>query len=282
MPPRRSPRARQRLREHDAAGATDAQRTLATVSYVAEGQGPAFGFWNDRDVVLVAVWPTAGDDPKRPWAPAGTWSVKIAHLSGPATEVHGWIRRNDVPFGTRARGRQSRFERPRPSDEDASGRPIEVDLEPYDGPVTAGATLNGIATGRRTIVVGAHRRDAGAPVPYPAAGPAIAQAGLQAPHRTGPDLLAPSDASAARRGVLGAGTRGGSAVRLNGTSAAAPAVTRAIARRFAAGGVVSTEAALGAETLAWPKVQAGADAPDPGRTGAERLAVPAGDERRQR
>jgi hypothetical protein len=252
-------------------GANDA--IVATVSYVA-AVSPANlpSLYGDRDMVLIVVWPTTGLDDARAWAPSGVWSVEVTHESGQSTEIHGWIRRNDTPFGFRARGRQSRFEDAGDPILDDGGRPIESDADDDPAgphPIRRRATLNGIATGRSTVVVGAHRIDGALPAPYTSRGPAITQAASDTPHRSGPDLDAPSDGSFARPGVLAAGTRGRSVVGLNGTSVAAPAVVRRLAEAFRQGAKTTADALASISSPHPAELMGEAD-----RTGTHRLDDP--------
>jgi hypothetical protein len=68
------------------------------------------------------------------------------------------------------------------------------------------------------------------PARYSAGGPTDTPPCDGEPARTGPDVVAVSDISAVRHGVLVTGTLGGSAARLSGTSIAAPQVTYTLAR----------------------------------------------------
>jgi len=274
------------LRGHglpDAQG-TDDDHVVCTASYLARQTAPGqLSYWNDRDMVLIAVWPTAGLDPTRRWAPSGDWTVEVTQDGGSPLAVHAWIQRNDRPFGSRARGRPSRFVDPDYPLRDHGGRPIERDDDPRFPtpdrcPIRRGGTLNGIATGRRSVVVGAQRVGAGtggrpAPSPYTARGPGVPSAADLAAGRTAPDLAAPGDTSAARRGVLATGTRSGSVAALDGTSVAAAAVTRRLAEAFADPGHATAAAALAAVIAG----ASAAQAPDADRVGTGGLAGPVRD-----
>ena len=110
----------------------------------------------------------------------------------------------------------------------ASGKHGEVPErdEPKSAVKRAG-TLNPIATGRHTIVIGGFRRKDLLPADYSGEG-AVAS-------RVGPDALAVSDHSIVHSGLLAAGTRSGSVIALTGTSLAVPQITRLVACLLAEG-----------------------------------------------
>jgi len=232
-------------------------RLLASLSYVpgaassAASAGVQPGSYGLKDMVLVAVAPTEGLDLDRAWAPPGVWTIEVINTdsSNPAQQVHAWIRRNDSPFGWRTGGRQSRFEDADYQIFDDQGRLVEEDPSPPPSYIRRETTFNGIATGENVFVVGALRADTKEPTPYSAHGPALPVPGGARP---GPAVSAPADRSAARPGVAGAGTRsGGSAVFLNGTSVAAPAVVRRLAEEFSKSlGIGSAQAFL--KVVNWP------------------------------
>jgi hypothetical protein len=172
----------------------------------------AFRVVRSGGMVLVAVAPT------RAAAPSGTWVVRVRNCGSAPVAVDARIQRNDAVFGGLPFGRQSRFDDPDERRFDAQGRErLDDDAAGY---VRRAGTLNALATGSRTIVVGAIRRSDGSAAPY-SGRPETAARPL--------DALAPGDESPARRGVLAAGTRSGSFVAMDGTSVAAPQVARRIA-----------------------------------------------------
>jgi hypothetical protein len=129
-------------------------------------------------------------------------------------------------YGYRRRGRQSRFVDAEYERFDHAGRPVDSDNDSY---IKRDGTLNGIATGERTVVVGGYRGSDRSVADYSAGGD---------DEKTvrGPDALAVSERSAARPGILAAGTRsGGSKFALSGTSVAAPQVSGWIAKQMARG-----------------------------------------------
>jgi hypothetical protein len=160
--------------------------------------------------VLLAVAPTASGGPGAPAAPTaphGLWRIHITNLAHDgALPVHLWVERDDPVVGEAGPRRQSR-------------------LLPLPGgglDISALRVLGSLAGGASTYVVGGrYRRGDGAP-PYVSNGPGRAR-GL---HGGGPDVTAPSDESRSVPGLLAAGSRSGTRLRMDGTSVAAPLVTR--------------------------------------------------------
>lgn len=185
----------------------------------------------NRNMILVAVAPSAALQAGGPVAPAGLWEVEIENLGERAT-IDAWIQRDDSPFGYPRRGRQSYFDDPQYERYDDAGREVATDNASL---VKRRGMVSSISTGSRTVVVGGfHRKDWRA-AHYSAGGPVIHPPGRGAPNLDGPDAMAVSDDSVVHAGVLAAGTRSGSVVAMFGTSVAAPQITRWIADRMASG-----------------------------------------------
>jgi len=166
-----------------------ADRLVAQVAWVAEGKGLAsepLSLYNDRDMVLAAIAPTAGLEAGRAWAPPGVWCVELSNEGSAAVEVHGWIRRNDTPFGSRAGGRQSWFEDVGYAVLRDDGRARVHDDPASDTPIRRTTTLNGIATGRNVVVVGAQREDDRSAAGYTAQGPTVPGSATEVVRRRGP------------------------------------------------------------------------------------------------
>lgn len=193
---------------------------LCTVVYldrVATGQ---------RSMILIALAPTITRQPARIAAPAGNWTVTVSN-DAPANgslEIHAWVQRNETAYGFPMRGRQSRFDDPRYK-RFVGGMHVRDfdDVKPVSW-IRRSSTLNSIATGASTVVIGAYRRADGTAATYSSTGPS-----LRATVRDGPDATAISEDSPACAGVLGASTRSGSLLAISGTSAAAPQVARLLA-----------------------------------------------------
>jgi hypothetical protein len=189
---------------------------------------------SQRARFTVILKPTATLDPTVAIAPSGTWRVELHNVSLTSPDViHAWIQRDDTPYGYPTRGRQSYFDDPTYRRFDEGGWEIEEDDPAYI--ITRAGSMNAMATGERTIVIGGHMRKEGRPAKYSAGGPITPKDGNTVPSRRGPDAMAVSDDSRVHAGVLGAGTRSGSVVAMSGTSVAAPMVTRWIAEQLAAG-----------------------------------------------
>lgn len=194
----------------------------------------------ERPHIVLALAPTTTMTAGVPTAPSGTWNVEIYNL-GSAFAVEAWVQRGDTPFGYPLWGRQSRFD---DDDQytrfDLAGRLQEEDTGPSS--IRRRGTINPLGTGERAIVVGGFRRSDCSPSRYSGAGP-VATPVTVPPRRTGPDAAAVADDSVALHGVLAAGTRTGSVVAMDGTSVAAPRVTRLIAE-WMSSGLPSDRAAL--------------------------------------
>jgi hypothetical protein len=190
-----------------------------------------------RGMFLIALEPTKrkvlGDGRTNPVAPSGTWTVTLVSTGLDGEPVEAWIQRDDTPYGFPLRGRQSYFDDPDYVRFDPQGREIEEDShrdqEKSPSFVKRAGSINSIATGAETTVVGGALGHVLRPARYSAGGPITRRAGDPQAHREGPDGMAESDRSLVRLGVLAAGTRSGSKVALNGTSVAAPQATREIA-----------------------------------------------------
>jgi hypothetical protein len=188
----------------------------------------------DRGMFLIELQPTADLDPTAPIAPAGIWKIELTNTALPAGEVvDARIQRDDSLYGHPRRGRQSYFYNDCYAVYDHAGRPREDD-DPTCL-VRRMGTLNAIATGRDAVVVGGFLRREKVQARYTGAGPITPQLGVLPAHRDGPDAMTVSDDSIVHYGVLAAGSRSGSVVAMNGTSAAAPQLARWIADQRANG-----------------------------------------------
>jgi hypothetical protein len=177
-----------------------------------------------RPMILLAIAPTAEVTAAPRTAPSGTWRVEVKN-TGPEILVDAWVQRGDTPFGYPLRGRQSRFDDPRYVPFDLAGRPEENDIGPSH--IRRKRTLSALATEGEAIVIGAFRRSDFKAYRHSGAGPIIPPPGVPA-WRDGPDATAVGQDSAALHGVLAAGTRTGSVFAMEGTSVAAPQITRLI------------------------------------------------------
>ena len=194
-----------------------------------------------RGRFLIALAPTAFHDAPAALAPAGVWKIGLrSSFRERPIEVQGWIQWDDRPVGYSRRGRQSYFEDPAYERfQKPSGHLSELDT---DGSyIKRSRAMNGLATGRHTTVVGGFRGSSGLPAPYSCAGRSLAGPGTVSYERSDCDGLALCEDSHVSQGVPAAGSACGSYVTLNGTSVAAPQVTRFIAdARAQVGGAAIT------------------------------------------
>jgi hypothetical protein len=196
---------------------------------------PGFSSLGSRRMAIICLLPTATIKAGSRTAPAGEWRVFLGNNAATARVVDGWVGRDDNAFGFPVVGRQSRFEDPKYVRFGSFGLPEENDV--VASQVARARTINGIATGARTVVVGGCRAIDLKLVSYTAVGPVSRPQGCALPSRYwGADVTAPSEHSIGCGGVLATGTRSHSTVAINGTSVAAPQVTRRLAELMAAGG----------------------------------------------
>lgn len=173
---------------------------------------------NGKDAMaLIAVGPTlARSASDRVVAKPGIWSVSftVADNHDPIV-VDAWIERDD----------------PNPRSGEAMSSFVV-------GSTDAG-TLNGIATGQHTLVVGGTRQSDGKPVDYSALAPvpAAASAPLRRnPSRAMPDINvhASCEQDEWQRGIRAAAVRSEDSVRMGGTSVAGPVLVRRLLNHLAA------------------------------------------------
>jgi len=176
-----------------------------------------------RNMVFIAVAPTATLHPTAELAPPGSWQIRVKNV-GPEATFDAWIQRDDTPYGYPIRGRQSRFDDIRYLYRDDAGRAVRVDNASY---IKRANTINAMATGREPVVVAGFNRKEWTMAEYSAAGP-------MPPTGIAPHIAAVSDDSIVRHGLLTTGTRSNSVVAMDGTSVAAPQITRWIAADMSA------------------------------------------------
>jgi hypothetical protein len=201
--------------------------TTANVRFLVQnidpvGQRPRIVLWVAPTTELAAIPRTA---------PSGTWLVEVRNR-GSAVSAESWVQRGDTPFGYPLWGRQSRFDDSRYVRFDLAGRPEQSDFGTCI--VCRKSSVSALATGQLSIVIGGFRRSDGSASEYSGAGPVSTPATIPPP-RIGPDASAVADDSVAMHGILAAGTRSGSVVAMNGTSVAAPQVTRRISEWMTTG-----------------------------------------------
>lgn len=181
--------------------------------------------------ILLATMPTEITQGMATPAPHGLWTVSLSANLPAGTRIEAWIQRDEPPVPVPGRGRASWFE-------DASILPdrIAADIQAEftlakrtDETVTRRGTLSGIATNPGTIVVGGYRHRSGKMSLYSGAASDVMRQ---------PDFATVADTSNVLPGILAAGTRSGSVSALNGTSVAAPQMTRRLASGFVSGTIM--------------------------------------------
>jgi hypothetical protein len=218
-------------------GLYDGSSLVAGIVYL----GPVAN--GDGRMILLVVLPTAPFEGAEIVAPAGRWVISVQNIANSgSTRIDAWIQRNDTPLGYPIRGRQSYFDDPAYERFDEQGRWIVEDPVPPTpgGYVFRGKSVNPIATGEKTVVIGGYRRSDRSLARYSAAGPVRADPLTGAIKRSlkEPDAVAVSDDCPGLQGVLAAGTRTGASLpSLSGTSVAAPLATRWIAGNLPAGAI---------------------------------------------
>jgi hypothetical protein len=174
---------------------------------------------------LVTVAPTFSFEDSTTTAPNGAWEVTITNTrAGPVT-FDAYIERDDVAIGQHTGARQSRFQ-----DKwyDKSGNPGSfVDHPDNPSPIRRSGSFNSLSTGSKTVNVGGVRMTGSTWAHYSPRKPNPDSTRLQRPGVViVPDTVAYSDDNPALLGLRAAGTRSGAVVRLVGTSASAPQLTR--------------------------------------------------------
>ncbi|MFT7576826.1 MAG: hypothetical protein ACI9XZ_003217, partial [Alphaproteobacteria bacterium] len=190
-----------------------------------------------RHRYFLAVARTKKTDGDRAIAQCGEWKIKITN-NRENNKLTAWchIQRDDTPGTYTRRGRQSYFDH-----EKAYGRDERTGdysaLMPKC-PITHEATINAIASGDETVVIGSVIDDMLDQQPWP---PAEYSAQAHPAMQDKPLASAITESGHALPGVMAAGTRSGSVVRMRGTSAAAPQAARLLADLLA-GGMSATQA----------------------------------------
>jgi hypothetical protein len=234
------------------------------------------GYTGARAVLRLSLAPTGSPSAGVHLSPAGLWRVELTNNGKKLVQgIHAWIQRDDTAPGYKRSGRQSYFDDPAYRRYDDGGRPIEDDndLRTVKSYVKRRHTINAIATGDRPLVIGGFRRSDRVPWRDSSSGPPLSPGRANGVPGPGPDAMFPSEDAPSHRGILGAGTRSGSCVAMNGTSVAAPLATRRIVKQVSTG---SPPAVIGRTALfsdamtvdVWP------NKPTVERGGGGRIPVP--------
>lgn len=173
-----------------------------------------------RGMFQLVVGPTQTDLPHR--AGSGYWRIDVEATDlGKGKAIEAWVQRDDLPTADYRPSRQSRFQQP-------EFRPYDPPAQPGDGtrenpPLVRPGTMNAMATGPATLVVGATFARQTYPVPV-----SIYSGGGRADWPVNVDGLASSDDSPILWGCLSSGMRAATTVRMFGTSMAAAMATQAV------------------------------------------------------
>jgi hypothetical protein len=166
---------------------------------------------NEGRMVLIAVGPTA-TGPTHIAAPYGDWLLDVFNPGGGDVGINAWTERDEPVFMSGSGPRQARFR-----SSEATGR----------------GSLNSLAHGRETIVVGGYVAGSGRVPDYSGRGPDTGQPagrnggrGSAAAPMPAHFWLAPCEESDALPGLAAAAVIGRERVRLPGTSVAAAYATR--------------------------------------------------------
>jgi hypothetical protein len=174
-------------------------------------------------MALIALSPTRAGRVERPLAPHGVWEVTVEFGSSHQGElvIDAWIERDDQALGSRRSRSQAVFLE--------DHEPDAVEVAGGRAPVDRCNTMSNIACGAQPVIVGGCVLDGTELSGYTSSGP-----GCGGVRSSGPDVVAPSDESGTLSGLLAAGTRSETWVRMGGTSVAAPIVARRLANILAA------------------------------------------------
>lgn len=177
---------------------------------------------------VIALAPTARWFPDTVCTGAGVWRVTIRNRGRAPVVLDAYIERDDEIAGTQTGARQSYLQDRRYDTSGGLGSFIDHPDNPT--PVRRSGTFNDLATGAGTLSVGGIRYFGSCMDPMARYSPRSPDPDAARPERAGvqkvPDRFAVSDEHATLWGIRAAGTRSASAVRMVGTSMAAPQVAR--------------------------------------------------------
>lgn len=177
-----------------------------------------------RGMIHVAV--AATQPPRaagRDAAPHGIWKIELKNTGSEPITFDAYIERDNPALGDAGPRRQSHFVHPGYPRSNGPMTP-PLDDSDHNSPIKRMGALNNVATAGEALVVGGYVKQTGQLAAYSASGPG------RAPGRVGVDVLGVSDNSQNVRGVRSTGVRTGTTFRMDGTSVAAPQVTRWIAK----------------------------------------------------
>ncbi|MGV6849988.1 MAG: hypothetical protein ACWA5A_16575 [Marinibacterium sp.] len=196
-----------------------------------------------RQNYILCTAPTQSHQPGAPQTPSGKWRIEIVVDEADPLDIYAGVQTDQSYLPGQAVGLLAYLDDARYEPLDGQGdekdtylysprdlTPDEADQEPLasEGPLQRKGTLNAIASLQNAVVVAGFRRSDGQPATYSStASPPDLALG-----RGAPTASFPSDDGPAHDGMLAAGSRSGSVVRLQGTSFATAAATRLVADRL--------------------------------------------------
>ncbi|WP_417719324.1 hypothetical protein [Salipiger sp.] len=195
-----------------------------------------------RAHMVIAVAPTESCHGE-PLAPAGAWTLRLRYKGAPALRATLQIQRDVNLVGYRGEARQSYFDSPEAYGWD--DRQQDHTALESDSPIRHDGSLSALATvrARQIFTAGAAVEDAESALKRPAR---YAARGADWTV-SGPTASTVADRSGNRPGQLGCGTLSGTSRAINGTSAGAALMTRALA--LSADRIVANAAAGGGTQL---------------------------------
>ena len=173
-----------------------------------------------RRMALLTLGPTFSHVPGTNTAPHGRWLITVSAVKVETGDVHIYVARADHNMGAKRKSAPSYLFDPHYESMRRS-RTGKFAADPAGSLVKRDSTLNGLATGQKTLVAGGYRLADQHTSWYSSSGPSAA--------RVGPDCVYPCDDSVALFGIKAGAVRDGAVTRLIGTSAAAPQLARDIA-----------------------------------------------------
>ena len=180
---------------------------------------------------LLALAPTNQREFGGAKANFGAWTIRVRNTSGQPISLNGWIQSDRSRLSESNRGRQSYFVdshyRKRVNNKDAIKDGIPPgSFETNDQPksqIKRSNTLNALATGQCSLSATGYLKDTGDYADYAALG--------KEGWNKGPDVAMVCQLNKLRA-VPACGTFSGGTTQLNGTSAAAPALTRRLTEQW--------------------------------------------------
>jgi len=226
--------------------AGDPASVIGRISLDRQRGNPASDGIVRKKRVLIALTPSCmpAASEQEP-APSGLWQVELKARVSEGEKIEAWIQRDDAPLGYHRQGRQSYFDDPLYERWDASGDINHEDSGP--SVVRRSGTLNGIATGRASTVIGpSMTRNPKESLKYAPVGghgerASAAYGAASSPTMRQPDASAEADRSKVAAGVIAAGAASGSRVAMNGSSVAAPQFARHLAEELMGSGPPNPE-----------------------------------------